>query len=129
MAESKSAPKPHPEMRNSRLSVRKERSANQRKKILRAALDLMTAHGYNATSMRDLAKASGCTQANIYHYFANKEELFQALLDTEGAKVSEALSPDRYLDESPLANLELYSQIFEKLFENIIYSRFDQCFD
>jgi len=118
MADSKPVPKAHPGIRNPRVSIRDERSANQRKKILLAALDLMTDRGYNATSMRDLAKASGCTQANIYHYFGNKEELFQALLDAEGGKVSEALSPDRYLEAGPLGNLEIFSQIFEELFEN-----------
>ena len=35
------------------------------------------AHGYDATSMEDLARATGLTKSSVYHHVAGKEELLR----------------------------------------------------
>ncbi len=51
-----------------------------RAEILDAARKLFTSKGYSATSMRDIAEASGNRAvAGLYNHFANKKALFEAL--------------------------------------------------
>lgn len=45
------------------------------------ALKLFLAHGYEGTSLADLVKASGLSKGAVYHYFRNKEELFEAAIE------------------------------------------------
>lgn len=47
-------------------------------KLLIVASGLFADKGFAAVSMRDIAAASGITQAAIYHHFANKEDLYFA---------------------------------------------------
>jgi AcrR family transcriptional regulator len=46
--------------------------------ILNSALDLLHEHGYEKTTMREIAKRAGVSLGNAYHYFASKEQLIQA---------------------------------------------------
>jgi AcrR family transcriptional regulator len=55
--------------------------ANQRERILDAALELMSERGSAATSMRQLARACGVQVAAIYHYFDSKDALLRAVID------------------------------------------------
>jgi AcrR family transcriptional regulator len=51
-----------------------------RNKILGAALLEFKREGYAKASMRGIAKTAGVTSGNIYRYFANKEQLFDAIV-------------------------------------------------
>jgi AcrR family transcriptional regulator len=53
---------------------------NTREKILVAAAQLFAAEGYSAVSMRRIATSVDMTQANLYYYFKNKEELVRSVL-------------------------------------------------
>lgn len=46
-----------------------------RRLIIRAAVDLMTTQGYEACSMKQIARSVGIGDATIYKYFPNKEKL------------------------------------------------------
>jgi AcrR family transcriptional regulator len=46
---------------------------------LTIAVELFVARGYEATTMRDIATAAGCSLGLAYRYFASKEELVLAL--------------------------------------------------
>jgi AcrR family transcriptional regulator len=48
--------------------------------ILTRALQTFDEVGYRGTSMREIARRSGLSQAGLLHYFGSKEELFVALL-------------------------------------------------
>lgn len=50
-------------------------------KILDAALGLYSSQGFGATSMREIAAAASLSVGNVYHHFANKEEIFERLLE------------------------------------------------
>lgn len=48
--------------------------------ILKAAFDLFSKQGYQATSMPEIASRAGVTAGNIYRYHKSKFELFYAVL-------------------------------------------------
>lgn len=60
-----------------RWTRRKEARPNE---ILEAALDLFVERGYAGTKMEEIAKRAGVTRGTPYLYFANKEELFKAVI-------------------------------------------------
>ena len=51
-----------------------------REEILDAAAELFTTIGYAATSTRRIADAVGIRQASLYHHFATKDDILDALL-------------------------------------------------
>lgn len=55
-------------------------SGGSKDRILAAALELFTEHGYRATSMRQIAERVGLTKATLYHHFSSKAEIIQSLL-------------------------------------------------
>jgi AcrR family transcriptional regulator len=59
-------------------AIRAERS---RRAILDAALQMFSTQGYRSTSTRDIAEAAGISTGALYHHFADKELIFQSLLD------------------------------------------------
>ncbi|WP_327083214.1 TetR/AcrR family transcriptional regulator [Mycolicibacter heraklionensis] len=59
-------------------SSRPGRSA--RDEILDAAAELFTTVGYAATSTRRIAESVGIRQASLYHHFAAKDDILDALL-------------------------------------------------
>ncbi len=76
------------------------RGSTPRAEILDAAAELFTTHGYGSTSTRGIADAVGIRQASLYHHFAAKDDILDALLTETiagplalAARLSEA--PDR----------------------------------
>ncbi len=54
--------------------------AATRQAVIDASYTLFTARGYHATSMRDIAAATGITAGSIYNHFADKEQIVQEVL-------------------------------------------------
>lgn len=52
----------------------------KREEILDVALDLFTKKGYDRTSVREIARLAGLSQAGLLHHFSTKEELFIEVL-------------------------------------------------
>ena len=50
-----------------------------RQRILDVALDLFNEHGYDKTSLREIADALGFTKAALYYHFERKEDILLAL--------------------------------------------------
>ena len=48
--------------------------------LLAAALDQFVERGYAATRLEDVARRAGVSKGTLYLYFANKEELFKAVV-------------------------------------------------
>jgi len=57
------------------------RPGYDRDAVLRRAVELFNRHGYDATSISDLASELGVTKSAIYHHFDSKEALLAAALD------------------------------------------------
>jgi AcrR family transcriptional regulator len=49
--------------------------------VLQAAYQLFLENGYHATSIRDISRRSGLTIGGVYTHFADKSEIFRAVLD------------------------------------------------
>jgi AcrR family transcriptional regulator len=53
----------------------------RREQVLAAAVSEFAARGFEATTTSDIAKRAGISQAYVFRLFANKQELFLAVLD------------------------------------------------
>jgi AcrR family transcriptional regulator len=53
-----------------------------KQEILRAAMKLFSERGFDATSIRDIARESGYTNPALYKHFASKEDLALHLFET-----------------------------------------------
>ena len=68
--------------------VRRRRDAAQtRRLLLEVARARFARHGYATTTVRDIADAAGVNVALINRYFASKEGLFEACLDSAVAEL------------------------------------------
>lgn len=74
---------------------------NRRDQIIEVAANLFTNNGYNATSVRQISDAVGCTEAAIYYHFKDKRALLQEVVEgnlpdflgmLDGVKDAESLS-------------------------------------
>ena len=59
--------------------------------ILDTSAKLFSQQGYKEVSIRDIAQACGMTNAALYYYFKNKEDLFLAMLQRDHEKTLAAL--------------------------------------
>ncbi|NNM47795.1 TetR family transcriptional regulator [Knoellia koreensis] len=60
---------------------RRGRPGHDQETVLRQAIELFNAQGYDGTSMGDLAKALGLTKSAIYHHVPSKTHLLSLALD------------------------------------------------
>ncbi|WP_222432276.1 TetR/AcrR family transcriptional regulator [Leekyejoonella antrihumi] len=66
-------------------SPRIERKRDKRvQEIVRTAADLFAERGYDAVSLDDVAERLDVTKGSLYYYFAGKDELCTAALETLG---------------------------------------------
>lgn len=89
------------------MTTRQEKRAEEtRQAILAAAGQLFAEQGYDSVTMREIAKAAGCSHTTIYIYFKDKEALLhqlsvgplQSLRDRMAAVLeNRALPPDERL--------------------------------
>lgn len=81
------------------------KSTQQRDRIIRAALEYFGQQGYHGTSMREIARNVGLSQAGLLHHFPTKPELLTAVLDSRDtlSGAAAAAAVDRAQD--PLAGL------------------------
>jgi AcrR family transcriptional regulator len=56
-----------------------------RARLLELAIERFGDRGYRSTSVSEIARAAGLTQAAAYAYFDNKEALFEAAVDEDAA--------------------------------------------
>ena len=61
----------------------------QRDKILRSALEYFGQYGYWGSTMRDIARHVGLSQAGLLHHFGTKTELLTAVLEERDLDTSE----------------------------------------
>ncbi len=60
---------------------REQTKAQNRQVILEAARQVFAEHGYGATTVRDIIRATPLASGTFYNYFQSKEEVFQAIRD------------------------------------------------
>ncbi len=57
------------------MKVSKAQQEQTRQHVIRTAVELIGQHGYEATTMKQIARAAGIGDATIYKYFPSKEKL------------------------------------------------------
>ena len=88
------------------------------REILEHAARLIFQHGYEATSMQEIAESCGLTKAGLYHHIKTKEALLLAIMhygmdlfdDMVLAKVSDIADPVARLRECMARNIALVTQ-------------------
>lgn len=73
------------------------RGAATRARIVEAAADLVFADGFANTGLDAVRAASGTSKSQLYHYFADRDDLFRAVVELQTDRVLAAQQP--YLDE------------------------------
>lgn len=75
-------------------------------RIIEATLKLSNRQGFHATSLRDLARASGLSMGGLYSYFDNKTTLLSMILGEVSATAGEAMAAaPRHVADDPPAHL------------------------
>lgn len=64
---------------------------SKREQILDGAWRMFKQKGFDAASMNDITREAGVSKGTIYVYFANKEELFAALIDRHRREFAESM--------------------------------------
>lgn len=91
---------------------------NGRDRLLKAALELFTEHGFHAVSIRDIAERAGLSNPALYQHFSGKLDLGEALyLDCYDrlilaveSRLSAELSPIEKLGAYVRASVDLHSK-------------------
>jgi AcrR family transcriptional regulator len=65
---------------------------DSRERIMVEATRLFVERGYHGISMREIAEAVGFSKPALYHHFADKESLFEAILSANVANLSVMIS-------------------------------------
>jgi len=60
---------------------RRGRPGHDQDAVLAAAVRLFNTHGYDATSMFDVAESLGITKSTLYHHVSSKEQLLEMAVD------------------------------------------------
>lgn len=68
------------------------KGVERRREIIAAAATLFGESGYTHSSMRELAKRVGLSQALLLHYFSDKEDLLVEVLNLRDASVADYLA-------------------------------------
>ncbi|ORV50851.1 TetR family transcriptional regulator [Mycolicibacter engbaekii] len=92
------------------------RGARTRAALVAAARKVFERDGYLDAKLIDITKAAGCATGSFYTYFANKEEIFAAVLEQTQqdmmhpgmGRVSDSDDPYAVLEASNRAYLEAY---------------------
>ena len=63
-----------------------------RRQAQQVALELFTAHGYENTTLRQIADQLGLNKASLYYYFASKEAILHSLFDERGTEAEQLLT-------------------------------------
>ncbi len=75
---------PEPKLAAKPNGKRTRRGPRTRQHILDASLRLFSERGFARTTVRDIARQAGITDAAIYYHFQSKRELLEALVEDRG---------------------------------------------
>jgi AcrR family transcriptional regulator len=85
--------------------ARIERGRATRNRLIDAARDLFGARGYEGTSIEAVLQSAGVARGALYHHFATKEALFDAVLDHVVADIANAVGEAARAAADPVASL------------------------
>lgn len=80
-----------------------ERSKTRRQRLLDAALEVFTSHGYSDAAIDQIARASDTSKGGLYFHFPSKQALFLALLDEASTALLADVETAMAAETGPLA--------------------------
>jgi AcrR family transcriptional regulator len=97
----------HPDIPRIRATVMSTRETPTRQRILDAALDLFGARGVDAVSLDEIAREVGVRKQTVLYWFASKDELADAVLETVAAELVVVIDAAvRSASEDPLERID-----------------------
>ncbi|WP_063051359.1 TetR/AcrR family transcriptional regulator [Nocardia arthritidis] len=73
-----------------RATMRAARAAETRQRLLDAAVELFSEHGYDEVAVADIAKNAGVAHGLLFHYFGNKRGVYLAALREASHRIVQA---------------------------------------
>lgn len=71
----------------------------RRLQLLRVAVSLFSHQGFRGTTTKKIAEAAGVSEAMVFRHFANKEELYAAILDHKACS-GDAMDPEQMVADA-----------------------------
>lgn len=118
---------------------RRQQSQKTEKRLMQAAWELMSEHGFDAVPVRDICKKAGVTTGAFYHHFPTKEAMldrgYERMDDfirarVEKAPAARAIDRLRAIFLSYAAYMEQENgELTARFYQNLLSSRSLQAFD
>jgi len=90
----------------------------RREQILQAALTCFGEHGYHASTMDDLVRASGLSKGSLYWHFRSKEEVFLAVFDAFAEELYGQWDAAAESSEEAMSVLQREFELSAEIFSN-----------
>lgn len=93
-----------------------------RAKVMAAARTLFSEHGYEAATIRDIARAAGMSTGAVFANFQDKSDLFEAVMSEDFERVAELLREKASANESePVAQrlVSLFETAYREGFTDV----------
>ncbi|HEV7642568.1 MAG TPA: TetR/AcrR family transcriptional regulator [Pyrinomonadaceae bacterium] len=68
-------------------------SDERRDQILHIAMRLFSEHGFRGTTTKEIAQAAGVSEAMVFRHYANKNELYRAIIDHKACNQLDIKTP------------------------------------
>ena len=85
-----------------------QRSEQRRQQVLDAAAECFRRYGFHGASIAQISKLAGMSAGHIYHFFANKEAIIEAIVQRKVAQMLELV-----------ARFETETDVFGAMIENV----------
>jgi AcrR family transcriptional regulator len=72
---------------------------DRRLQILKVAVSLFSQRGFVGTTTKEIAQAAGVSEAMVFRHFANKQELYSAILDHKACS-GDTMNPEEMVAEA-----------------------------
>lgn len=91
----------------------------RRQQILDGALEVFSTLGFEKSTNKDIARAAGIGSPGlIYHYFADKADLFRQTIEQHAPALQLIAHPETVTNLPPREALTLFARTFLKILEN-----------
>lgn len=87
-----------------------------RSRIQQVALELFTEHGYDKTSLREIAERLGVTKAALYYHFRSKDDIVNSLAADRIERLDELIAWGRTQPADAATRRELLRRYAEEFF-------------
>lgn len=94
-----------------------EKSYNTKQRILKATIELVANKGYASTSTREIANNAGISEATIFKYYKNKDQLLKEIVQTTIEKFY------NYSINEVVSKIDNRSDLTRETIENILSER------